>query len=164
MQKISKCVQNYSKYHSKVFTGKYYKIAGNFWHCRQSIFAGKLPAKPMSTYSFRLLLFIVDWWKRITWDFERKCEMLCFITVFDEHFWTNTLLPNQIKVEHSLNISNLEYHSKNSMVELYPISSNKDQIQEQVRHIEFKVCDETWCLNFSVCFWQQLRLHGQTIF
>ena len=39
MQKISKWVQNYSKYHSKIFAGKYDKIAGNQLlpaKCRQS--------------------------------------------------------------------------------------------------------------------------------
>ena len=51
MQKISKWVQNYSKYHSMIFAGKYEKFAGNFRHCRQSFFAGKLPAKPMSRYT-----------------------------------------------------------------------------------------------------------------
>ena len=48
MLNISKSVTNYSKYHSHIFAGKYEKFAGNFRHCRQSIFAGKLPAKPMS--------------------------------------------------------------------------------------------------------------------
>ena len=45
MQKIAKIVQNYSKYNSQIF-------AGNFRHCRQSVFAGKLPASPMSTCGF----------------------------------------------------------------------------------------------------------------
>ena len=35
----------------QAFAGKCDKIAGNFWHCRQSLFAGKLPARPMSIYS-----------------------------------------------------------------------------------------------------------------
>ena len=49
MLKISKSVKNYSKYHLQIFAGKYDKLAGNFRNCRQSIFAGKLTAKPMSS-------------------------------------------------------------------------------------------------------------------
>ena len=32
-KKFQKC-QNYSKYHSQIFAGKYDKFAGNFRHCR----------------------------------------------------------------------------------------------------------------------------------
>ena len=48
MQKIFKCVQNYSNYPPQIFAGKTNKIAGNLPNCRQSVFAGNLPARPMS--------------------------------------------------------------------------------------------------------------------
>ena len=48
MQNISKSVKNYPKYNLQIFAGNFDKFAGNFQHCRQSIFAGKLPASPMS--------------------------------------------------------------------------------------------------------------------
>ena len=35
MQNITKSVQNYSKYHSKIFAGNYDNFAGNFRQCRQ---------------------------------------------------------------------------------------------------------------------------------
>ena len=72
MLKISKSVKNYSKYNLQIFAGKYDKFAGNFRNCRQSIFAGKLPAKPMSTVTWKL------GWQKIL---QRNIFMFIFIAI-----------------------------------------------------------------------------------